>query len=103
MPALRHGSPCPSILPGTKVATPRWVKQTVKGNPQEFAVRQKKKPLPRKPASQSPAEAQPRRRNRWEPQVIVPQQVDLPLDQPDKDEVAVPAAPTGRSLANGRL
>ncbi len=64
-------------------------------------MRQKKKPLDRKPAT--PDADLRKRRNSWEPQVIVPQQVDLPLRQPDRDEVVVPAAPNGRSLINGRL
>lgn len=65
-------------------------------------MRQKKKPLDRKPAA-TPDDDLRKRRNSWEPQVIVPQQVDLPLRQPDRDEVIVPAAPNGRSLINGRL
>jgi hypothetical protein len=68
-------------------------------------VRQKKKPLTRKPAATPDADLRNtrKRRNSWEPQVIVPQQVDLPLRQSDRDEVVVPAAPNGRSLINGRL
>jgi hypothetical protein len=69
-------------------------------------VRQKKKkPLARKPAVPSDTELRNarKRRNSWEPQVIVPQQVDLPLVRSDHEEVAVPAAPNGRSLINGRL
>lgn len=68
-------------------------------------MRQKKKPLARKPAA-TPDESlrnSRKRRNSWEPQVIVPQQVDLPLTGPGHDEVVVPAAPNGRSLINGRL
>nr|WP_298095167.1 hypothetical protein [uncultured Shinella sp.] len=67
-------------------------------------MRQKKKPLARKPAPHTDAETSQRskRRNSWEPQVIVPHQVDLPLDQ-GRDEVTVPAAVHGRSLSNGRL
>lgn len=67
-------------------------------------MRQKKKPLARKPAPHTNAEASHpgKRRNFWEPQVIVPHQVDLPLDQ-GRDEVTVPAAVHGRSLSNGRL
>lgn len=68
-------------------------------------MRQKKKPLARKPAVAPDADLRNarKRRNSWEPQVIVPQQVDLPLNQPARDEVVVPAAPNGRSLVNGRL
>ena len=68
-------------------------------------MRQKKKPLARKPAETPDADFRNtrKRRNSWEPQVIVPQQVDLPLRQPERDEVVVPAAPNGRSLVNGRL
>lgn len=68
-------------------------------------MRQKKKPLARKPAVTPDADFRNTRkhRNSWEPQVIVPQQVDLPLNRPDHDEVVVPAAPNGRSLINGRL
>ena len=68
-------------------------------------MRQKKKPLARKPVETSDADLRNtrKRRNSWEPQVIVPQQVDLPLRQPERDEVVVPAAPNGRSLINGRL
>lgn len=65
-------------------------------------MRQKKNPPARKPAI-APASALSKRRNSWEPQVIVPQQVDLPLPRQDRDEVAVPAAPNGRSLVDGRL
>ncbi|WP_314093317.1 hypothetical protein [Shinella sp. M31] len=67
-------------------------------------MRQKKKPLARKPAPHTDADTSHRskRRNSWEPQVIVPHQVDLPLDQ-GRDEIAVPAAVHGRSLSNGRL
>ncbi len=66
---------------------------------------QKKKPPGRQPAVTPDAELRNarKRRNSWEPQVIVPQQVDLPLIRTDRDEVAVPAAPNGRSLVNGRL
>jgi hypothetical protein len=68
-------------------------------------VRQKKKPLARKPAVTPEADLRNTRkhRNSWEPQVIVPQQVDLPLVRQDHEEVVVPAAPNGRSLVNGRL
>lgn len=68
-------------------------------------MRQKKKPLARKPAVAPDADLRyaRRRRNSWEPQVIVPQQVDLPLNQPARDETVVPAAPNGRSLINGLL
>ena len=68
-------------------------------------MRQKKKPLARKPAATPDADLRNtrKRRNSWEPQVIVPQQVDLPLRQSDRDEVVVPVAPNGRSLINGRL
>jgi hypothetical protein len=44
-----------------------------------------------------------RRPNVWQPQVIVPQQVDLPSARPGLDEVVVPAGVDGRSLVNGRL
>ncbi|UDF28089.1 UNVERIFIED_ORG: hypothetical protein LHK14_11235 [Roseateles sp. XES5] len=66
-------------------------------------MRQKKKPLARKPASTPHGEQARKRRNAWEPQVVVPHQVDLPLIQPEKDEVVVPAMPNGRSLVNGRF
>ena len=64
--------------------------------------RQKKKPLARKPLPPTDAGIR-KRRNAWEPQVIVPQQVDLPLELDRRDKVAVPAAVNGRSLADGRL
>lgn len=66
-------------------------------------MRQKKKPLARKPAVTPDADHRDsrKRRNSWEPQVIVPHKVDLPLNRPE--EVVVPAAPNGRSLVNGRL
>ena len=74
---------------------------------EEWIVGQKKKPLARKPFSAPDSDADLRnarkRRNSWEPQVIVPQQVDLPLNRTDRDEVVIPAAPNGRSLVNGRL
>ena len=70
-------------------------------------MRQKKNPLARKSALASDPEADLRnarkRRNSWEPQVIVPQEVDLPLNRQDNDEVIVPAAANGRSLVNGRF
>ena len=66
-------------------------------------MRQKKKPLARKPATTPHVEQARKRRNAWEPQVIVPHQVDLPLVQPEKDEVVVPAMPNGQSLVNGRF
>lgn len=75
----------------------------MKPNPKEFPVRQKKKPLARKPVSTPQGDQARKRRNAWEPQVIVPHQVDLPLIQPEKDEVVVPAMPNGRSLVNGRF
>ncbi|MGQ3211417.1 MAG: hypothetical protein ACT6U0_07590 [Shinella sp.] len=68
-------------------------------------MRQKNKPLARKPAvipGANPGDTR-KRRNAWEPQVIVPHQIDLPLNQPGSHEVVVPAAPNGRSLVNGRL
>lgn len=67
-------------------------------------MRQKKKPLARKPAPQTDTETghRAKRRNSWDPQVIVPHQVDLPLGQ-GRDEIAVPSAVHGRSLSNGRL
>lgn len=64
----------------------------------------KQKPLSRKTAAASEPDTRTRRRrNAWEPQVIVPQQVDLPLTDSRPEEVAVPAAPNGRSLIDGRL
>ena len=68
-------------------------------------MRQKKKPLARKPALDPDAHLRNarKRRNSWEPQVIVPHQVDLPLNRPDNENVVVPAAVNGRSLLNGRL
>ena len=68
-------------------------------------MRQKKKTLTRKPAITQDADLRNtrRRRNAWEPQVIVPQQVDLPLNRTDRDDVVIAAAPNGRSLVNGRL
>ena len=39
-----------------------------------------------------------RRRNAWEPQVMPPQTVDLPLRDVDDAEIAVPAAISGQSL-----
>ena len=61
-----------------------------------------KKPAPRKPAV-TPEIPSRKRRNAWEPQVIVPQQVDLPLARSDMAEVTVPSLPNGRSLISGRL
>ena len=71
----------------------------------EFNVRQKKKPVPRKPAVAPEADLRNarKRRNSWEPQVIVPHQVDLPLHRPDMDAVVVPSGVNGRSLLNGRF
>lgn len=68
-------------------------------------MRQKKKPLARKPAVATDPELRNarKRRNSWEPQVIVPQQVDLPLSRQEHEEVVVPTAPNGRSLVNGRF
>lgn len=67
-------------------------------------MRQKKKPVPRKSdvTPQADLRNTRKRRNSWEPQVIVPQQVDLPLNRSDMDEVVVPAGVNGRSLINGR-
>ena len=67
-------------------------------------MRQKKMPIARKPAVASDdARCGARKRNAWEPQIIVPHQVDLPLERPDTQQVVVPACTNGRSLANGRL
>lgn len=68
-------------------------------------MRQKKKPVPRKPAVTPDAELRNARkhRNSWEPQVVMPQQADLPLTRASLDEVVVPAAANGRSLINGRF
>jgi hypothetical protein len=67
-------------------------------------VRQKKKPLARKP--EVDREADPRkayaRRNALEPQVMMPHRSDMPLARPEKDEVVVPAMVTGKSLISGR-
>lgn len=65
-------------------------------------MRQKKKPPDHRPANTLHADTR-KRRNSWDPQIIVPHQVDLALNQAGRDEVAVPAAPNGRSLVNGRL
>jgi hypothetical protein len=80
-----------------------WLKEDA--NPQEVNVRQnQKKPLARKPAApETDPHGARKRRNSWEPQVVVPHQVDLPLHRPEHEDVAVPAAPNGRSLINGRL
>ena len=43
-----------------------------------------------------------RRRNVWEPQVMPPQTVDLPLRDGDDVEIAVPAAISGQSLLDTR-
>lgn len=60
----------------------------------------KKKPLARKPDIAPNPDADlrhtRRRRNSWEPQVIVPQQVDLPLNRPEDNEVVVPPTVNGR-------
>lgn len=67
-------------------------------------MRQKKKLPARKPAASAPSQTrQTRNRNAWEPQVVVPHQVDLPLPREEREEVVVPAAPNGRSLADGRF
>jgi hypothetical protein len=68
-------------------------------------VRQKKKPLARKPdlAPESDLRNARKRRNSWDPQVIVPQRADLPLTVQDRNEVVVPATANGRSLVNGRF
>ena len=69
-------------------------------------MRQKqKKSIARKPAPAAGTDTRSarQRRNSWEPQVVVPHQADLPLARPAHEEVAVPAAPNGRSLVNGRL
>jgi hypothetical protein len=42
------------------------------------------------------------RENRPEPQVMVPQVVDLTLPKTTVEEIAVPASVNGRSLADGR-
>ena len=42
------------------------------------------------------------RKNRPEPQVMVPQVVDLTLPKTTRQEIAVPASINGRSLADGR-
>jgi hypothetical protein len=67
-------------------------------------VRQKKKPLARKPDVDR--ETDPRkaysRRNALEPQVMMPHRADMPLARPAKDEVVVPAMVTGKSLISGR-
>ena len=65
----------------------------------------KKKPLVRKPATppEAAAHGARKRRNSWEPQVVVPHRVDLPLHRPEHEDVALPAGPNGRSLVNGRL
>lgn len=39
-----------------------------------------------------------RRRNAWEPQVMPPQTVDLPLRDGDDADIAVPATISGQSL-----
>ncbi|MFB2553531.1 hypothetical protein [Ensifer soli] len=44
----------------------------------------------------------PKRRNAFEPQVMAPHQVDLPLKKTPLEEIAVPASINGRSLAEGR-
>jgi hypothetical protein len=44
----------------------------------------------------------PTRENRREPQVMMPQKVDLALPKTTLQEIAVPASINGRSLANGR-
>jgi hypothetical protein len=43
-----------------------------------------------------------RRRNVWEPQVMPPQTVDLPLRDGDDADIAVPAAISGQSLLDTR-
>lgn len=61
-------------------------------------MRQKKKPLARKPVATPDENLRDsrKRRNSWEPQVIVPQQVDLPLNPPEDNEVVVPPTVNGR-------
>lgn len=44
----------------------------------------------------------PQRKNRPEPKVMVPQVVDLALPKTTRQEIAVPASISGRSLADGR-
>ena len=43
-----------------------------------------------------------RRRNVWEPQVMPPQTVDLPLREDSNADIAVPAAISGQSLLDTR-
>lgn len=56
---------------------------------------------PRVTQPESPEARRPRK-NAQEPQVLVPQKVDLPLPTSPLDEVRVPASIDGRSLSNGR-
>lgn len=44
----------------------------------------------------------PQRQNRREPQVMVPQKVDVTLPKTTLQEITLPASINGRSLANGR-
>lgn len=64
-------------------------------------MRQKLKRAAPRPTNAGTQEAR-RRRNSAEAQVIVPQQVDLPLPTPPSEEIKVPASVDGRSLSNGR-
>ena len=43
-----------------------------------------------------------RRRNAWEPQVMPPQTVDLPLRDGDDANIAVPATISGQSILDTR-
>lgn len=65
-------------------------------------MRQKIKRARPQPANAGVQDGRRRRRNAAEAQVIVPQQVDLPLPTPPSEEIKVPASVDGRSLSNGR-
>jgi hypothetical protein len=61
-----------------------------------------KRPMKRLSNWRRPIFWRSQRKNRPEPQVIVPQVVDLALPKTTVEEIAVPASINGRSLADGR-
>ncbi|WP_275786435.1 hypothetical protein [Pararhizobium gei] len=60
----------------------------------------KKAPAP--PSSQ-PNVGLPMKKNAWQPQIIPPYRVDLPLARTTSEQIAVPASINGRSMVSGRL
>ena len=68
-----------------------------------MAKSQQKRPVKRGAPLASEADNSDRsRRNVWEPQVMPPQTVDLPLREDSNAEIAVPATISGQSLLDTR-